>query len=152
MAGSRRDGLGIAGLIIALLALITGVYFGLASMNHAGSSNPAGGGIALAYRHTWSGQLNLPLRMSVQLSLTLGSGGVGEDIGSISSSTFHCGAKVYLENTGSPVALKLVAFQALSPCKLVSLLDSVRVALISGDELNFSVTVARMSTGCDLYD
>lgn len=121
-------------------------------MSSSGSSNSTGSGISSAYRHAWSGQLNLPLRMSIQLSLTLRSGGIGEDIGSISSSTFHCGAEVYLESANSPITLKLVAFQALSPCKLVSLLNYVRVILISSNELNFSVTVARISTSCDLYD
>jgi hypothetical protein len=130
---------------IAIVAIIVPVYMAVAAYYQVFPFFP-GGGLAAGYHHTWHGQLP---GTSFRLVLRLGSGGVDEPVGSISSPDLECTEVVYLQKADDPVTLRLDTSNSSVECQLASLFDSATISLTGNDSLRFSVDMLGDSESCD---
>jgi hypothetical protein len=107
-------GLALAGAIIG--ALVTG-GFGLVTPSKptptptpppstpvtTAATNPAA--VPASYEGTWNGVVTQPNGTSFQLTLKIGSGAVGADVGSWQLPTYNCSGLLTLESGGGPLQL-----------------------------------------------
>ena len=130
---------------------MTGTFLTVARAHHIWPF-PTKGGLPASYQYTWNGQIQIPfLDMSVQLTLTLGSGGLNDSVGSISSSTLGCKETVYLANADDPVTLRLDTSSSSPECQLEGApFHDARISLIGSDLLRFTIDVFGRQQSCNL--
>ena len=88
--------------VLLLVAALIGVYLPISAAKHiwpygtdasAALEASTQNEVPAAYQHTWDGQIGIRFtRISIEISLKLGSGQVSDLVGSISSPTFGCAA------------------------------------------------------------
>ena len=145
--------------VLLLVAALIGVYLPISAAKHiwpygtdasAALEASTQNEVPAAYQHTWDGQIGIRFtRISIEISLKLGSGQVSDLVGSISSPTFGCAALVYLRGSG-PVTLGFVASNSSGACRILSFINSATVTLLNSDSLKFTADIHGLSSSCDL--
>jgi hypothetical protein len=151
MANSEFPRARLTVAIIGVVISAVSAYLVVAGGNNWWPFHPSGRHLSDGFRHTWYGQIPVPLpgSSSVHLILKLGSGGVNEVVGSISSPELGCAAVVYLQKADAPVTLRLDTSDSPSGCELAKLFDTATISLLGDDALRFTVDVLGDPESCD---
>jgi hypothetical protein len=140
-----------AGLATVLAAII-GVSVALISNGHTNSggagtnsANQAGqvSGVPSSYQGTWQGAIGYPGYDSFQVTLQLGPGSSGNQVGQYSNSTTGCVWTVYLVHGGTPLLVHMVVTTPGPNC--VSSFEA-NVALQSQNSVSWAI-IADPNTG-----
>jgi hypothetical protein len=99
----RRLRYRVAAIVVAVVAVIAVV----SALTH---QSPSSSTVTLpaAYQGNWQGTINQPGSGTVTVSMALGAGSAGAEVGTLVNSTLGCSASVYFEGGTGPVYLRLV--------------------------------------------
>jgi len=107
--------LGLVGAIIAAIILFHGSSGPTPTPTPSPATSSPGptasapvNGVPSSYQGTWTGVVTQSVGNPYQLTLKIGSGGVGNAIGSWQVPTLNCTGVVYLESGGGPLELQQV--------------------------------------------
>jgi hypothetical protein len=147
-------GLALAGAIIA--ALVTG-GFGLVGSHPApaptptttssapvavAAANPAA--VPASYQGTWNGVVTQANGSAFQLTLKIGSGSVGANVGSWQLPTFNCSGLLTLESGGGPLQLyQETTFNGAGECYA----HFTANVTLQGSDLNYEIIGATEVNG-----
>lgn len=155
---------GLIGIPIALTAIYAGVavpmHYPPFSVDASQLSLPAG------YLGIWHGRISTSdldwtdFGPEVQLTITLHSGGVNQDVGSIqvsapglnlSGGNPTCVAGLYWQSGNGPVTLSFDENNSTDVCQIVSSLASATISLVNAGELNYTIDFEGITDSTSLY-
>jgi hypothetical protein len=102
----RRLRYRVAAIVVAIVAVVAVVAV-VSALTH---QSPPSSTVTLpaAYQGNWQGAINQPGSGTVTVSMALGPGSAGAEVGTLVNSTLGCSASVYFEGGSGPVYLRLV--------------------------------------------
>lgn len=138
-------------LVVTISGIVISAFLTVAHGDHFWPF-PSKGSLAASYQHVWNGQIPTPdpSASSIQLTLKLGSGGLNEAVGSISSTTLGCAEVVYLAKADDPVTLRLDTSGSSLECRVLSFFNDATISLVNDDLLQFTVDLFGVPESCDL--
>jgi hypothetical protein len=101
----RRLRYRVAAVVVAVVAVVA---VAAALTHHSPSSSSSTAALPAAYQGSWQGGINDPGVGTVTVTMSLGAGSAGAEVGTFVNNTLECSASVYFEGGSGPVYLRLV--------------------------------------------
>jgi hypothetical protein len=132
---------GLVSILSAIIAVAVALSSTGSSTTSTGSSSPTGqnSSVPLSYQGTWQGTMSYPGYASVNVTLELGPGSIGQVVGQYTNTVLDCVWAVYLAQNGTTLQLHWILKSSPSGSTCVSSVYAT-ATLLNQTSLNVAET------------